>query len=44
MSEKTILVVGRAGQVAHALATIPSLTGQRVVARGRPGLDVLDNS
>lgn len=44
MSEKTILVVGRAGQVAQALATIPSLTGQRVVARGRPGLDVLDNS
>ena len=44
MSEKTILVVGRAGQVAHALATIPSPAGQRVVARGRPGLDLLDTS
>lgn len=42
MSDKTILVAGRAGQVARALAGLPPASGLRVVTLGRPDLDLLD--
>ncbi|MEZ5985947.1 MAG: dTDP-4-dehydrorhamnose reductase [Hyphomonas sp.] len=42
MSEKTILVAGKAGQVAHALASLPLADGVDIVALGRPDLNLLD--
>lgn len=44
MADKTILVAGGAGQVARALADVVAPDGLRIVARGRPGLDILDAS
>ena len=44
MAEKTILVAGGAGQVARALADMASPDGLRIVARGRPELDILDTA
>ncbi|MCA8901954.1 MAG: dTDP-4-dehydrorhamnose reductase [Hyphomonas sp.] len=42
MSDKTILVAGRAGQVARALTSAALPPGLRIAARGRPDLDLLD--
>lgn len=42
MSERNILVAGRAGQVAHALATLSAPAGVRIISKGRPDLDLLD--
>lgn len=44
MADKTILAVGRAGQVARALADMAAPEGLRIVARGRPDLDILDTA
>lgn len=44
MADRKILVAGRAGQVARALTTVPAPAGLRVVARGRPDLDLLDEA
>jgi dTDP-4-dehydrorhamnose reductase len=44
MADKTILVAGGAGQVARALVDMTAPDGVRIVARGRPDLDVLDTS
>ncbi len=39
-----ILVAGRSGQVARALAEAAHDDGTRVIARGRPDLDLADRS
>ena len=44
MSVKTILVAGSAGQVARALAALPAPAGVKIVAQGRPQLDLLDKA
>jgi len=44
MSKKTILVAGRAGQVAQALASLSAPAGMKMIALGRPDLDLLDAS
>lgn len=44
MADKVILVAGRSGQVAHALASRALPDGTKLVAMGRPELDLLDPS
>ena len=44
MVDSTILVAGRAGQVARALSDAPVRSGLRVVALGRPDLDILNRA